>query len=274
MEYYNLYYSAILPNWIIIRGSMRSKQTNGGNMRSIFIWLLMLAGICFLLNLMLLTGNDSFAEHEAMQNHVRLRHPNQKLDEFASNQIPENETGKINNNQVKKGNVYTPNEFREIFDSKKHNRMQKKIVSAMRWAWDGYKKHAYGHDALDVIEMKGTGLPGHDMAISLIDSLDTLYIMGMEEEFDEAAAWAEKHMAKRYEMHVKISIFETTIRILGGLLSAYNFSGRRALLTLADDLGARIMKGLDGPHKFPLSLVDLIVSCVYILLVFLHLNMF
>ncbi|ETW08288.1 hypothetical protein H310_00909 [Aphanomyces invadans] len=135
--------------------------------------------------------------------------------------------------------------------------MQRRVVGAMSWAWDAYRKHAFGFDSLNVQEMVKDGLPGHDMAISLVDSLDTLYIMGLREEFNEAVDWAEANLAARYPLPPKVSIFETTIRNLGGLLSAYTLCRRPSLLSLADDLGERLHRGLKQT-ALPLSLVSLI----------------
>ncbi|RHY02902.1 hypothetical protein DYB36_011278 [Aphanomyces astaci] len=135
--------------------------------------------------------------------------------------------------------------------------MQRQVTAAMSWAWGAYRKHAFGFDSLNVKDMVKDGLPGHDMAISLVDSLDSLYIMGLQDEFNEAVDWAESNLAARFPLPPRVSIFETTIRNLGGLLSAYTLCGRPALLTLADDLGARLHRGLNET-VLPLSLVSLV----------------
>ncbi|ETV67638.1 hypothetical protein H257_16229 [Aphanomyces astaci] len=135
--------------------------------------------------------------------------------------------------------------------------MQRQVTAAMSWAWGAYRKHAFGFDSLNVKDMVKDGLPGHDMAISLVDSLDSLYIMGLQDEFNEAVDWAESNLAARFPLPPRVSIFETTIRNLGGLLSAYTLCGRPALLTLADDLGARLHRGLNET-ALPLSLVSLV----------------
>lgn len=79
-------------------------------------------------------------------------------------------------------------------------------------------------------------------------------------------------------MDVNVSLFETTIRILGGLLSAHLFAvdptiplgnGRdsavaidydgRSLLTLAIDLGNRLLPAFDTKTKIPYGTVNLVV---------------
>lgn len=44
-----------------------------------------------------------------------------------------------------------------------------------------------------------------------------------------------------------VNVFETTIRVLGGLLAAYHLSAEEALLAKATDLGLRLAKAFDSP---------------------------
>ncbi|KAF0687611.1 Aste57867_20594 [Aphanomyces stellatus] len=140
--------------------------------------------------------------------------------------------------------------------------MQAKSVAAMQWAWKGYRTYAYGFDSLNVQTMGHASARGHDMALTLVDSLDTLYIMGMMDEFNEAVEWAETNMMAKHQLPGHVSLFETTIRALGGYLSAYTLSGRSSLLALADDLGTRLSRGLNG-SALPLALVDLVDGSTY-----------
>ncbi|RHZ00150.1 hypothetical protein DYB37_005021 [Aphanomyces astaci] len=118
--------------------------------------------------------------------------------------------------------------------------MQADVVAAMKWAWNGYRDHAMGHDSLDVINMNGTAFSDHDLAISLADSLDTLFLLGLHDDFDDAATWAEANLPHKFDGPGKVSLFETTIRVLGRiklgaggdsyyeyLLKQWVFSGKR-----------------------------------------------
>ncbi|CAM9675599.1 unnamed protein product, partial [Hapterophycus canaliculatus] len=44
-----------------------------------------------------------------------------------------------------------------------------------------------------------------------------------------------------------VNVFETTIRVLGGLLASYHLSGEGALLLKAEDLGRRLSEAFDSP---------------------------
>eukprot|EP00808_Paulinella_micropora_P015161 g9626.t1 len=112
------------------------------------------------------------------------------------------------------------------------NERQEAVVTAMKWAWKGYKEYAWGKDMLRPVsktyeEWFGVGL-------TLVDALDTLWLMGLKQEFAEAQAWVQDSL--NFDKDVKVNLFETTIRMLGGLLSAYHLSGEKVFLDRAIDL--------------------------------------
>ena len=97
------------------------------------------------------------------------------------------------------------------------------VKEALVHSWQGYRKHAWLYD--EVAPISGsyrTTIGG--WAASLVDSLDTLWIMGLHEEFEEAVAAASKIDFDKTE-HLPLNVFETTIRYLGGFLGAYDVSG-------------------------------------------------
>ena len=56
----------------------------------------------------------------------------------------------------------------------------------MRHAWGGYVAHAWGSNELDPVGKKGhKGNMPSGMGVTIVDSLDTLYIMGLDQEFDK-----------------------------------------------------------------------------------------
>ncbi|KAH8045204.1 mannosyl-oligosaccharide 1,2-alpha-mannosidase [Aureococcus anophagefferens] len=88
---------------------------------------------------------------------------------------------------------------------------------------------------------------GFDMAVTLVDSLDTLWIVGLKEEFKEARDFVatEAFGKKLRSPPSSASIFETTIRVLGGLLGAYEVSRDKIFVTRALDIGNVIHGKLD-----------------------------
>lgn len=59
------------------------------------------------------------------------------------------------------------------------NDRQRAVVTAAKHAWSGYKKYAWGHDNLKPISQGFHDWFG--LGLTIVDSLDTLYIMNMHE---------------------------------------------------------------------------------------------
>uniref|UniRef100_J3L4K3 alpha-1,2-Mannosidase n=1 Tax=Oryza brachyantha TaxID=4533 RepID=J3L4K3_ORYBR len=85
-------------------------------------------------------------------------------------------------------------------------------------AFDGYMQHAFPLDELRPLSCQGEDSLG-GYALTLIDSLDTLALLGDKDRFDAAVEWVGKNV--RFDINKTVSVFETNIRILGGLLSAH-----------------------------------------------------
>ncbi len=128
----------------------------------------------------------------------------------------------------------------------------------MRHAWKGYKDFAFGSDELKPISKTSRNwMSGSGLAATLIDSLDTLKIMGMEDEFREAVDYAVNKV--NFDQSARVSFFETTIRIVGGLLAAYHLDGEqdKRLLDKAKEMADRLMPAFDTPHGLPRPQVNL-----------------
>ncbi len=119
----------------------------------------------------------------------------------------------------------------------------------------GYKTYAWGMDELNPVSLSGKlgvmgGMNGfRGMGASLVDAMSTLHMMGLDTEFDHAKEWVSESMSFSNANKQQVSFFETTIRLLGGLLSAYDLSGDPALLDIAEDLGNRLVAVFDGERS-------------------------
>lgn len=78
----------------------------------------------------------------------------------------------------------------------------------------------------------------------------------MQEEYDEAKRWIESSL--KLDVNRDVNLFETTIRVLGGLLSIYHLSGEEIFLTKAVELGNRMLPCFDSPSSIPYSDVNLL----------------
>ncbi|KAH7321190.1 family 47 glycosyl hydrolase [Stachybotrys elegans] len=120
--------------------------------------------------------------------------------------------------------------------------------------WQSYRQYAWKKDALTPVSA-GSRDQFSGWAATLVDSLDTLWIMGFKDEFEEAvAAVAEIDFGS--STTPRVNIFETTIRYLGGLLAAYDLSQRKVLLDKAVELGNLIYGGFNTPSRMPVDFID------------------
>ncbi|MBA0569261.1 hypothetical protein Golob_006702, partial [Gossypium lobatum] len=138
---------------------------------------------------------------------------------------------RLSRNEKVSSGLFTgkPNEH----DEEKWKARQRNVKEAFTHAWSGYKKFAMGYDELLPLSMQGfDGLGG--LGATVVDSLDTAMIMGLEEVVSEAGSWIESNLLERISQKGDVNLFETTIRVLGGLLSAYHLSGGDQDMNLAN----------------------------------------
>merc|ERR1712025_1381832 len=101
------------------------------------------------------------------------------------------------------------------------------VKGMMRHAWDNYVTYAWGQNELRPVSKRGHSgsvFGSSPMGATVVDSLDTLYIMGLDEEFERAKQWVVDNLNMSH-LNGEVSVFETNIRYVGGLLTAYAFTG-------------------------------------------------
>jgi ER degradation enhancer, mannosidase alpha-like 2 len=140
--------------------------------------------------------------------------------------------------------------------------MAGKVRAEALHAWDGYKKYAWGHDALKPLSRQPFDWygEGHTLLMTPVDALDTLAIMGAKTQADEARQLIDTKL--NFDQDIFVKDFEITIRLLGGLISGYELTGDKRLLELADDLGRRMMPMFDSPTGMPYEYVNLHTGAV------------
>jgi mannosyl-oligosaccharide alpha-1,2-mannosidase len=144
-------------------------------------------------------------------------------------------------------------EFAKETAEQKEDRLAKKeiIKEAFMHAWTGYKVNAWGHDEVKPIS-GGFANPFNGWGATLVDSLDIIWMMGLEKDFEDAVEQVSKINFKTSRRN-DIPLFETTIRYLGGLLGAYDVSGGkyRVLLDKAAELAEILIGAFDTPNRMP-----------------------
>ncbi|KAF9343879.1 hypothetical protein BGX26_005091, partial [Mortierella sp. AD094] len=129
-------------------------------------------------------------------------------------------------------------------------------------AWYGYRKHAWGHDEIRPVS-GGVQDRFNGWGATMIDSLDTLVIMGFNKEFDEALEWIKTSFDMTKNPTAMHQFFETIIRYLGGLLSAYDLTGEKVLLDKAEELGGYLLNAFQN-RDFPASRVAILESANHV----------
>ena len=112
------------------------------------------------------------------------------------------------------------------------------VRRAMKHAWSGYRKYAWGSDELEPITKRGVNEFGHT-GVTVIDAIDTLWIMDLKEEYNEAREYLKDYPNKLSAD--TLSVFECTIRVLGGFMSTYYLTGDRLFLENAKLVGDRLL---------------------------------
>lgn len=143
--------------------------------------------------------------------------------------------------------------FRKESAAEKKDRETKlaTIKDVFKHSWTGYKELAWLHDEVKPVTGKFKD-PFAGWGATLVDALDTLWIMDLKEEFENAVKAVDK-IDFTTTSRADIPLFETTIRYLGGLLSAYDMAGKKhsILLNKAKELAEILISAFDTPNRMP-----------------------
>ncbi|KAH7331607.1 hypothetical protein KP509_20G042800 [Ceratopteris richardii] len=145
-------------------------------------------------------------------------------------------------------------------------RLRDEVREMFYHAFQGYMQHAFPLDELRPMSCTGEDSLG-GYALTLVDSLDMLALLGDHQNFSTAVEWLGKHL--RFDKNKTVSVFETNIRVLGGLLAAHLIAKDAStgmqvdsyddeLLHLAEDLGRRLLPAFETPTGIPYGSVNLL----------------
>ncbi|KAJ0399297.1 hypothetical protein ATCC90586_005220 [Pythium insidiosum] len=122
------------------------------------------------------------------------------------------------------------------------------VKAAMQFAWGHYEARAFGADEIAPVSGVRRDDVWGGVACTLVDALDTLWIMDMKAEFQRA----RDYVAERLDLTQfgasgeSYSVFETIIRELGGLLSAYDLSHDAVFKAKAHELMELLVPAFDA----------------------------
>ncbi|KAH7080492.1 glycoside hydrolase [Paraphoma chrysanthemicola] len=133
------------------------------------------------------------------------------------------------------------------------NRRRREVKRAFGRSWASYKRQAWMKDALKPIS-GGFVDQFSGWAATLVDSLDTLWIMGLRDEFYEAVE-AVATIDFGQSTAATVNMFETCIRYLGGLIAAYDLSGHEVLKMKAIEVGDLLYAGFNTKNGMPVDFI-------------------
>ncbi|KAJ1822026.1 hypothetical protein LPJ75_000574 [Coemansia sp. RSA 2598] len=163
---------------------------------------------------------------------------------------------------------------------KRRLELREQTRAAFYHAYNGYMEYAFPFDELNPITCSGRGRdrldPKNigindvlgDYLLTLVDTLDTLAVLGDKAAFAKAVRDTIQFLPN-FDIDSHVQVFEVTIRMLGGLLSAHIIATDEAdtlgmrlglngtayngeLLRLARDLGYRLLPAFEAsPNSVP-----------------------
>ncbi|KAH9844498.1 glycoside hydrolase family 47 protein [Teratosphaeria destructans] len=143
------------------------------------------------------------------------------------------------------------------------------VRKAFQMSFADYEKHAWGDDEYHPVAKTGKKMVPNGMGWIIVDALDTMMLMNLTTELEHARKWIKESLT--YDQDHDVSTFETTIRMLGGLLSAHylstDFPGIYApvndglssdlYVEKATDLADRLLGAFETKSGVPLASVNL-----------------
>ncbi|EKD15504.1 glycosyl hydrolase family 47 [Drepanopeziza brunnea f. sp. 'multigermtubi' MB_m1] len=146
------------------------------------------------------------------------------------------------------------------------------VKDAFILSWDAYDRYAWGKDEFHPVSKRGRQMTPSGMGWIIVDALDTLMLMNLTSRLSHAREWLSTSLT--YDQDQEVNTFETTIRMLGGLLSAHYLStefpemaplkdddegakGEDLYLEKATDLANRLIGAFESPSGVPYASVNL-----------------
>ncbi|XP_065342933.1 ER degradation-enhancing alpha-mannosidase-like protein 3 isoform X2 [Cloeon dipterum] len=163
-------------------------------------------------------------------------------------------------------------------DALERSQLREEARDMFYHAYRAYMENAYPADELMPLSCKGR-VRGQEpsrgdiddslgnFSLTLVDTLDTLAVLGDFEEFEHGVKLVIRDVT--FDTDLVVSVFETNIRMLGGLLSAHilaEYFQQRAgimswyrgeLLSMAKDLGFRLLPAFNTTTGIPHGRINL-----------------
>ncbi|KAM6497603.1 glycoside hydrolase family 47 protein [Amanita muscaria] len=124
------------------------------------------------------------------------------------------------------------------------------VKQLFRNSYEVYRKYAFGHDEVAPQQQSAID-PLNGWGGSIVDGLGTMVLMGFDDLTAEAIEFIPKIDFSK--SNTSVSVFETTIRYVGGLLSAYELTDYKypVLLQKAQQVADKLVHAWDDGNVIP-----------------------
>ncbi|VDL79419.1 unnamed protein product [Nippostrongylus brasiliensis] len=206
-----------------------------------------------LLSLFLLpsSGTDEYLRGEHIVPHVR--------DMDSRRVLQEQQAAELRRKAEEAGIVAPPIPKPEVAAGDDNEARRVTVKQMTKFAWDSYRKYAWGSNELRPVSKTGHSASVFgmgDMGATIVDSIDTLWIMGLKEEYGQARDWIKHNLDFSKTAKGDLSVFETNIRFVGGLLSIYALTNDKMYLEKAEGIAKLLLPAFDTPTGIPYALVN------------------
>ncbi|KAI9599638.1 glycoside hydrolase [Syncephalis fuscata] len=135
---------------------------------------------------------------------------------------------------------------------------KEEVIKSIKDCWQSYREHAFGVDEYKPISKTGKqwSSTGKSLGYMIADSLDTLFLANLQKEYQEGRDWIVKNLD--YNIDDNVNVFETTIRVIGGLLGAYTLQPDPELLKAARMVGDRLLPAFNTTTGLPTFWINLV----------------
>ncbi|KFD70069.1 hypothetical protein M514_17671 [Trichuris suis] len=139
-----------------------------------------------------------------------------------------------------------------------HQRRQK-IVEMFKFAWDGYAANAWGENEVRPVTRtphRMSVFGNNKLGLTIVDALDTAFIMGLTDRFEAGKKWIKEKL-NFASAGGSLSVFESTIRFVAGLLSCYALTKDPMFVRKASEVADVLLPAFNTSTGIPYALIEM-----------------
>ncbi|GMS79885.1 hypothetical protein PENTCL1PPCAC_2060 [Pristionchus entomophagus] len=133
------------------------------------------------------------------------------------------------------------------------------VKEMMLHAWYGYRNYTWGYNEIRPSSKSPNNqaiFGGSKMAATIIDAADTLWMMGLKDEYKQARDFIYANFSIS-NAEGTLSVFETNIRFVGGLLALRALTGEEFYTEKAREVAEALLPAFNTPSGISYSNIDM-----------------